>query len=433
MKRYPYLQQGERELLKQTSNYIEPQDVEAEYENDTRDAVSGEFQDPYEKLQSEVLDGVTHSGKGYIGVPGHGIGGGYIRAPNTRGGFLPLAAMLLPLLLGSGTGSGTGRRGGNMLSKMIFTNRPLNMSSPKNFFKSLFEDIAERVNPKKVAEKFDKLFAGKGTFNRYLKQKDGGVILDDMKMGHLLMPLLNAHLKVALKKASGINPEGLLEKIEDDNRSLFEKPVTHETLQSGGSILGSLWTGLKSIFSKISNNPTAMNLGTRALTALGKTNLPEKGVQALSEYATKKLTGEEPEEKKIRQQETKIAEMKRARELRALERAEEREQRKEEREEEEEEDEYYDRRHPRRKVYEEPIRGKVYDYEVPSGQSDSQLRRRLAEERRRRDLIPTNETNTSIEPVKEKTLIGFKNGKPVYASGLKKKKGGSWKVVLQRS
>ena len=442
----PWLQDEEKQILRETSGYVDPDDVRADMDESNVERMSyGLPVDPYQRVQAESLNAVPHYGNGYLRTPK----GGYINVPTPpSGGFLPilgsLAAMILPELIGGIAGKifGNGRQmTGN--HRMIYTRNPLNMSNGNAFYKSLYNDLSSQTTPEIVDKKFNKLF-GSG-WKKYKKMKVGGSIDGPLKMGHIMIPPLMCHLRNALK-GSGVDPEKVLESVE--KMEILNQPITAAGLQHGGNIFGSIWNGIKGIFGKLIGNKTLQNVGSKVAESVGKSaaehlpNLAEKGVDALSKYASRKLTGEEPEiseEEMDKQKDRRISKLKRDAEIRKLERQLERE----EEENEEEEEERYTPRRRKSSRYE--------DEELPSGRSDSSLRKRLANERRARDtekrIIPRKSSRYDDEDedededelgqlyMKNGRLIRGKiepgmhvlkyetNGEPVYGFG-KKKKGG---------
>ena len=425
----PWLQDEEKQILKSRGDWTDPAEEEAITNNKIKSRLGSNAPfDPYERVQAESLDGVYHDSQGgYLRAPKSG-GSPYINVP-VQGGFAPIlpiiASALLPVLFGKLFGSGT-----------LSTTKPINMSNAHSFFNSLADDISHQTHRDYANKKMEKLF-GSG-WKKYSKSRYGGSVVDELKMGHLLMPLLRGHIRKALGR--GIDPEPLLEKIEQMNAKEFDRLVTPDVLIHGGSILGSLWSGLKGIFGKVFNSGLASKVGKSALSAAEKVapSLAESGINKLAEYATKKISGQEPEisEEKLESNKNKrISQLKRDAELRKL-----------ERQMEKEEENDYEEEPPRR-----TNRSKYIDEEVPSGVSDSKLRKELANKRRttNKALVP-QETEQKLYKIGETgwhPMMKVKvEGRPIgkedlygWGRSFGKKKdgrmptGGAWKVQLTRT
>ena len=95
------------------------------------------------------------------------------------------------------------------------------------------------------------------------------------------MPPLRGHLSRALK-GSGVEPEAVMEVLE--KLPIMEQPVNEKSLVHGGSILGTVWNTLKSIFTSDADKN------------LIKTIAP-KAVEGIANYGLSKLKGKEPEPK----------------------------------------------------------------------------------------------------------------------------------------
>jgi hypothetical protein len=283
----PYLQQDERNILNEDA-----MNDQAVAYNDVNEALIDKSlpTDPYERVQAETLNAYYHGG-GYI-HPQNRIGGsdstgGYINPSNggSDGGFfLPilgsLAATVLPDAIKWIVKKIHGKGINDITGGTIHTRRPLNMSNAHSFYTSLADDLSEQLPKEYVHKKFGKLF-GSG-WKKYYKRKDGGAILDHegMKIGHLLAPLLFGHLKLI----KNIDPEAVMNALE--KHPIMEKKVNGEGLQCGGSILGSLWGILKNVLTSDTTKSIIKQVAPKA-------------IDALSNYAKKKLKEKEPEVKKI--------------------------------------------------------------------------------------------------------------------------------------
>lgn len=279
----PYLQQDEREILDE-----DPMADQAQAYNEVAESL-GESSlptDPYERVQAEALNAVQHGG--YI-HPQNRIGRGYVHPQNAVGGyinpsggfaFLPilgsLAATFLPDAIRWVVNKVKGKGMSNITGGMLHTTVPLNMSNAHSFYTSLADDLSRQAPKEYIHKKFEKLF-GSG-WKKYYNRKDGGAVVDELKMGHLLAPVIMGHLK----KIKGIDPELVMEALE--KHPIMEKKVDKEVLTSGGSILGTIWNVVKNLFT----SDTAKNLV--------KTIAP-KAIEGVANYGLSKLKGKEPEPK----------------------------------------------------------------------------------------------------------------------------------------
>lgn len=312
---------------------------------------------------------------------------GYIRAPNAKGylappngGFLPF----LPLIAGIASILGSGKRGGRM-PKQYRLDHPLPLTSASSFYRDLVHQATgQGMSHKRLV----KLFGTKENMNSILKGKVGGSTPQNLQVGHLLMPLLRGHF--AKMKIDPNNSLLHLEKIAPD---ILQQPVSMKHIAKGGSILSWLWNGAKNLLRKFIGNPTVQNIGQKVVGKVGEVaekrapELAEMASNRVADYLTKKMKRDEPEE-------------------------------------EEEEEEYEP---PVRKP---PVR-KPVDVELPSGRSNSALRRELVEQRRERRIVPREPEAPAPAPAPERRIIGYRRGMPMYGDG--KKKGGSWTIKLQRS
>jgi hypothetical protein len=299
MSKIPYRNADEKIMMKKINkDYVDPQDGYAERENEYQND-----EDPYERTQMEVLEGVEHTGmedmpmddqngNGYLTAPSRR--GGYINAPT--GGFLPqLAAMVLPAIISGivGAMTGSGRSRASMSGNVLHMRNPLNMMSTDGFYKSLYDDVSSQIGKPITDLKFKKLFAGTG-YKRLVNGKfsSGGRSVDELRMGHIVMPLLLEHLNKALGKGEKSNSIGYAIRLADE-LPWMQNRVTPQALARGGSIFGSLWSGLKNVFGKIIGS----TMGQTAIKGLEKTveGVAPIAADALTKYASKKLKGQEPD------------------------------------------------------------------------------------------------------------------------------------------
>lgn len=283
--RVPYRNDDEKMLMsKVDEDYEDPLTQYAEKENAPDDAL-----DPYDRIQAEVLDGYTHTG-GYLRAPSRG---GYIMAPASGGSIPMLAAMIIPEIIAGIIHGISGR--GRAKSNLLYTRKPINMTSANNFYKSLYDDAGEQMGYPITQTKFSKLFAGTG-YKQFVKNVRGGAATPDKLMhGHLLMPLVVQHLKRALGPKGRHLIEPLLGHAE--GLPVMQERVSHGSLMRGGSIMGTLWAGLKNVFGKLSSSDTLKNMGQSAIKGLQQTvtDVTPAAAEALTKYAHRKLKGEDPE------------------------------------------------------------------------------------------------------------------------------------------
>ena len=315
----PHIEDGQNEILSTLDpNYQDPQTVE-----DTEDAKLKKSLDQNQEIEAYLYDGIQ--GQGYLSAPS---GRGYLRPPNAHGGIFPL----IPILSGlaSMLFGGEGRKRGGFMGRVgmpppyYHLQRPPHMGSISGFYKDMAQQaIASGAPPLLVQKKFEKLFGGAGMCRKVLSGKVGGGSVDVMKLGHLLSPILLGHIKKAIK-GTGLNPDEIMQAIESGAKDIMEQKVDMNTLAKGGSILGSLWSGAKNIFGKVFgvakkviSNPTVQRIGQKVLDSaadVAEKRLPglaEKGLTGLADYAERRMRGPEPEptpaeQKKIRQDLSRI-------------------------------------------------------------------------------------------------------------------------------
>lgn len=272
----PYLQQEDRNILNS-----DPQNEQAEAYNKVDESLINKNLpiDPYERVQAEVLNGISHGG--YINPQNRR--GGYINPTSSHptGGFLPflapIAAAFLPDVVKWLGSKFTGNGMTNITGGMISTTRPMSMINGHSFYKTLADDLSSQVPKQYIDKKFDKLF-GSG-WKKYYNRKVGGSQVDELKMGHIIMPPLFGHLTKALS-GSGINPEVVMEALE--KMPIMEKKVTHESLVHGGSIFGTIWNAIKGLFT--SDNAKSV------ISAVAP-----KAIEVIGNYANSKMKQPEPE------------------------------------------------------------------------------------------------------------------------------------------
>lgn len=382
-------------------DWEDPNDEDAEEEEDTRQKLTRK-QNMFEGIEDHLYG--TVQGAGYLRAPN--ARGGYVNPPS--GGFLPLlpiammASSFLPMLFGKGKKRGGAyMKDGKMIpNKMIGLMRHPNMSSASAFFR----DVVQQGHKQGMGlGMWKKLFGSTNLMNRMLTGRVGSGVVDKLQMGHLLSGPVYNHLQKALK-GSGISADDVMPEIE--NLPLFNEDVSLDGLKRGGSIIGSLWTGLKSVMGKagplikkIISNPRLKKIATDSLSKIGdvaERNAPalaEKAANRVVDYANRKLKGDEPTPSKSEKAVAKAPKASRYDDI-----------------EDDDDDD---------------------DYELPSGRSDSNLRKNLANQRK-------NSTAVAPKPTGEKRIVGWDMGSPIYGEGRKLKKnakirGGSWKVSLTRA
>jgi hypothetical protein len=425
----PEYYQNEQSILQDIEpGWKDPKDREAAKENKVNAQLTKE--DIMSGIRDNLLDSTT--GMGYL-TAGHG--GGYLRPPNLQrnGGFLPL----IPILSGLGSlllGSGMGKHGGT-----YHLQRSPNMASASSFFRDIAGQALEAgAPPELVKAKMIKLFGGTGMYNKVMRGKVGGAIQGDMKLGHLMAPVLMGHMRRALKNAS--LPPAMMSVIESKFSPFLDKPVTQEDLTKGGSILGSLWNGAKNILGKVVSGvkgffgnkgvqDTASKILDSATGAIGKhaPKLIETAAEKLANYANKEMADDEPSEADIEKVQKELA--KRKKEARAEKLLEEDEKRKSRRGRKRADDEDY-----------EPSATRRFE-QRPAEKSDTR-RKELVRQRREKALVPYGQEEEEEEAPKQRKIVGYRYGEPIYGDGFgygfrsKKKlskKGGAWTVKLSRN
>ena len=369
---------------------------------------------------------------GYLGGAIEEEDGGYLRA---SGGFAPLA-LLAPILtavaptlidkaiegvswLGrkiSGHGMGGRVIGGRM--------DRINTTGAGAFLHSLAsEAIRNGVPEEEMRMKLEKLVGSK----RGLSSVRGGSLpLGAMKLGHVVMPLFRNHLANAIK-GTGLSPEDIMSHLEDEPEvdKMMNTSIDDVVKGKGiGTIFGKIWNGVKGLFNKAKDsgvlNKVANSVKEGATKAWEKhgDKLIEKGTDLaankINDYLDKKMKGEEPEltATELKKLEEKLKQGKKEQALK---------------------DEIERVRAKHSKKYEE-------DDEIPSGKSDTKLRKKLVEERRKvqqeKRIIPKEEDEEEEEEEpkpKQMRVVGWNKG-PVYGYGFKKKaRGGAWSVTLSRN
>lgn len=385
----PQVYGQEEAMLKQLNpEYENPEDVEAEQENAIRQKIARK-ENMIEGMQDELY-GIT-AGKGYLRPP-NAMGRGYLAPPQATGGWIfplaMLASSIIPSLFGKGA-SGKGIR----RQPLMLTSAP-NLTSASAFYR----DIARQATGQGMSHKtFVRLFGDNKTYKDMIQGKIGSGVHDKLLMGHLLAPLVHGHLKKALK-GTGLSAEQVMAAVEDKLPEIFDKEVTPEVMARGGSILGSLWGGLKNVFGKIGSvvkgifsNPKVREIGKNVINKVGDVaekrapDLAEMAANRIADYASKKLKGDEP-----------AAEM--------------------EDDEGDDDDEYYEERKKKRPVKKSFEPSATRKFEQPSASRDSSMRKKIIAERKSKALVPREEETSAP---KEKVIVGYtRQGMPIYGNGL---------------
>lgn len=432
----PQYYEEERQILSQANDdWTDPVDDDAKYQNQVKHSVS----DKHDLIEAELLGGIEHGGS----LGNHR--GGYLMAPNSgrgvAGGFLPaIPLMIAPLIasiLGSGTSKGTRA---NVKFGVITTKKPLSMASGGEFYKSLARIASSKTSPKYVEKVMGDLLT-KPIWNQIKKGKGvfgSGRNASRLLMGHLMSPILMGHARKALgRDGMGSYPAlvNVLERIGEEDGYL-SKPVTAKGLVAGGSILGTLWKGAKTLFGKLTGSKLAKTVGEAGSKALEKAApaLTENVIKKVTDYANKKLTDED--KRKIDMEDIdsmrEIISKKdrKARAKKLLEKAERDDEK---------------RRRRRRSSYDDDDdddEAAADERELEFEPEDTGTRLRKEIVGRKKALVPTKKDVGSVPPGKR--IIGYSFGQPIYGNGSKtlqrfsKKKvpvarGGAWTVKLSRS
>lgn len=242
----------------------------------------------------------SNAGAGYARPP-NAMGRGYAVAPNATGGWIVPLAMGLSSILPALLGRGKGKKWKGMRQPIYLSHSP-NLTSTSGFYKSL---IAQAQGQGLSMKTFAKLFGNKTLLNSILKGKMGSGVVDELKIGHVLSPLVFSHLSKALK-GTGIDPEQLMEHAE--NLPMMNQSVNPKTMTVGGSILGSLWNMTKGVLGKltgvaknVASNPKVRELAKKGLDKAGEVmnnrigDIGEIAANKIADYATKRMTGDEPD------------------------------------------------------------------------------------------------------------------------------------------
>jgi hypothetical protein len=304
---------GDEENLLKSLNpeWEQPESEEAEKEFSTR--IEIDKQDPNAEI-NDYLYGTTSGGN--IRAP-NATGKGYIQASNTQatggaqGGWIaPLLqglASLLPMLLADGKGmEGNGKH-----SLPYYPSQP-DLSNASNFYRHFVKTcIGQGVNSDELHSAMENLFGGKAMYKKMLSGKIGSGSPQKLLMGHLLQAPLLGHLKKALGKSADVTK--IMDLIENSIPEIMDAPVTAKGMCSGGSILGSIWNGLKGVVGKVLpmikgffGNKKVQDIASGVANAVGDVALKrapkigELATNKLMDYANKKLVGDEPTGRKLR-------------------------------------------------------------------------------------------------------------------------------------
>ena len=276
-----------------------------------------------ENIKTRMREGIadelygTAEGKGgYLRAPNSRRGTGadsarYLSAPNPPpphavGGWVQIPLMMLanmlpeliPAIYKKIKGQGACAGGYAMMS------RHPNLSSVGGFYKDIVSQaVGSGMSLQQVKEKMSKLFGGVNHYKKILNDKVGQTVQDPLLMGHLLTPLLHAHLTNALR-GTGINVDAMMDHIEEKYPEILDREVTPQNMARGGSIVGTLWTTIKGILSKLLPSLTGMfgqavgNKGVKkAVGQLINKGVPQVaniGLNKLTKYINQKLKGNEP-------------------------------------------------------------------------------------------------------------------------------------------
>lgn len=382
-------------------------------------------------IEAEILGTVEHGGS-------VGKRGGYLMAPNasTRGGFLPAIPLMIAPLIASILGSGTGRP--KVSFGVITTKKPLSIASGGEFYKSLARLASDKTSPKYVERVMNRLLT-KDIWNQIKKGRGvfgGAVRPSRLLMGHLMSPILMGHAKKALGRDHLGSYPALLNALESvgEEDGYLSQPVTAKGLVKGGSILGTLWKGAKTLFGKLTGSKLAKTVGEAGSKALEKAApaLTENVIKKVTDYANKKLTDEDKGKIDMEDidsmREIINKKDRKARAKKLLEKAEREDEKRRRRrryidEDEDEEEGTEDER----------------DLEFEPEDTGTRLRKEIVGRKKalvpasQRALVPASQRDVGGVPP-GKRIIGYSFGQPIYGNGSKKKvpRGGAWTVKLTR-
>lgn len=422
---HPQVYGQEEAMLKQLNpEYENPEDVDAEEEIATRQRLARK-----ENMMEGVADELygTTQGKGYLRPP-NAMGRGYLAPPQATGGWIfplaMLASSIIPSLFGKGMKKGGAyiNKEGKLVPNRFLGRNPLMLTHAPNLTSAsaFYRDIARQATGQGMSHKtFVRLFGDNKTYKDMIQGKIGSGVHDKLLMGHLLAPLVHGHLKKALK-GTGLSAEQVMAAVEDKMPEIFDKEVSPEVMARGGSILGSLWGGLKNVLGKVGSlvsgifkNPKVREIGKKVINKVGDVadkrapELAEMAANKIADYANKRLKGDEP-----------AAEM--------------------EDDEGDDDDEYYEERRKKRPVKKSFEPSATRKFEQPPASRDSSMRKKIIADRKSRALIPRDEE----EAPSERKVVSYDYlGRPVYGNGYRGKKkgsgyvtasGGAWSVKLVR-
>ena len=405
----PYYYDEDRMLLKEKDPEFEDPRVERVKRENAEDHMmrKQDEDDWYGSIEGQLFGGQNPNGKGYLNPAGHG----YLRPPNVRGGFvqalIPLAASFLPSILEGIFGSGVnGRRRMDIPLKG-------DASTASQFYRNMFDSIAEHTSPEIAEKKLSMLMGGKGMLKSVLRKKVGGGNREGvLKLGHLLMPAVLGHLQAA-KMGNGVSE--MIKHVE--NMPEMNEPVGG----SIGSMLGKLWNGVKGVIGKITGNQKVRDIASKTFDKATEAvanklpDLAERGINKLSDYYAKKLDKRDPEELTEDDYENMRGKLSEKEKKDRMEELYEREQRRKP-------------KRPTRYEDDEPRRSSRYEEEdeLPSGRSDSRLRKEKVRERNRA-IVP-------VDDDEQRKIVGRHpfTGAPIYGDGKKKASGGNWHISLQQ-
>ena len=386
-----------------------------------KNAVATKLQTREQRMQGidTELYGLA-SGKGYLRAP-NAMGRGYINPPSggaTGGWFAPiamLASQFIPMIVDGIRGAiarkkaireakrqaqleaqqataqpaeapaGSGSQFPEGYAPIHFKRHP-NLSSASAFYRDMaHQAMGQGMSP----NSFSNLFGNKSAFKNIVTGKVGSGTKEKLLVGHILAPIVHQHLKNALK-GTGIHADDVMAHLDNSMADIYDQPVSSEVMARGGSVFGSLWSGLKSAFSrampvikKIASNPTVKSVVSKVTDQVKKSapDLAGLAVEKLASYAKRKLKGDEPP----------VEVNPRANEPSAIQK-----------------------------------------FEQPSAEKSDARRKQLIASRRSAQVAEPEEE--PVAPVrKPQRVVGYINGHEVYGDGVKKKAhGGAWTVKLIR-
>jgi preprotein translocase subunit SecD len=213
--------------------------------------------------------------------------------------------------------------------------------------------------------------------------------------------------------------------IEEKYDDLLQRPLDHSELTKGGSIISSIWSGVKSIFGKLASNPALKTIANKTFQSATKAvegalpTLTENAVNRLSSHLSKKLKGDEPDltKKDLDKMREEVQKADDEAEMKAV----------------------YAQHKKKKAIVVKKGKKKALpvveeEDEVPDEEEeDEELDAADPEEgtTRRKSILSSRKAVVPAPKQPKAHIVSYINGEPVYGYG--KKKGGAWNIKLTRN